>query len=142
MAETTRSWAQAVKTFVILSSAIVSSLFGYIAGMPYGCREEGAFIGAGAGLLAAIIWIRRFLPPLRAGTLIRPGTTGGLLGLLVGVMATVILHAALAAICLKLNPNWLFIGLICGAISGFVLGEICGRLAAWILKTTMRSDSQ
>jgi len=123
--------------FVFLSAAVVSGFWGFLAGLPYGdemaggIMAVGGIIGGTLGLLAGLAWVRLLGPRLRTGMLKHPGSTGGLYGMGLGLAATLLLHVALACINREMKETWLFVGLPCGAISGFVLGGICGRGWAW-----------
>ncbi|HVP12400.1 MAG TPA: hypothetical protein VMV94_14585 [Phycisphaerae bacterium] len=127
--------------FVCTASTLIAAFMGLLAMVPYVLPHEGerdllpllpvAGIGGGAasGLLAGIFWCRVMIRP---AMLDRRGLVGlgASVGIAVGSLATVLLHACLMIYVWAATDAWhldgLVVGLIFGIPSGAVLGAICG----------------
>lgn len=127
---------------VMIAAGCLSGGMGSLGGLPYGSSGPGAIIGVVTGVAAGWWWSRHMLPRLQAGQLQHPGSTGGLYGMLAGAVTALVLHALLPLISGKFYPGWLFTGAICGVVTGFVLGEICARIARAVVSRTPPQDTQ
>ena len=154
-----RGWFIGLGVFVAIAAAGLAGFLGAWASLLYGAMElsegrnpdahaaaqlvttVGIWSGAGAGLIAAAIWCRSMFRAVARGARERLMGRGARLGLLVGVLATVLLHAGLivASLACKLVdvadiPFALAIGLLFGLVAGLILGAVCGSMCQGLAK--------
>lgn len=131
---------------VSIIGCLVGGCFGALAGVQYsldfgwadsgsprmtaGLSVIGPWAGALSGLMAGLVWcrimIRRSL-----GAPGQPQTVmGAFWGVVVGVMATVLLHAALMLVFKTADIGPMLVGLIFGLGAGAVTGLLCSYLCS------------
>jgi hypothetical protein len=126
--------------FVCCVGTIVGGSFGLLAGIVYGHWDSiglnllGMATGAGAGLLAGILWCRWFFRAFRPCRPARALGVGILAGVVMGCLATAILHTVLMVASRSVNPGLLLVALICALVSGALAGGFCGTVCSVMLK--------
>lgn len=126
-----------VSRLVVTAGAITGCVFGLLAGLAYGSTFVGGVVGIWSGAMAGVLWCRAMIPRLRRGDCRFAGSKGGAWGAFVGVLSTLLLHAVLALAIGQFDEDLLIIGVICGFISGFIVGDICAR----VLQVRMKPKS-
>lgn len=136
-------WPIGVFICVVLAlGAGTAGFFGLLAGHMYGFPDRsglevfgpvGGVWGAITGLIAAGIWCWRMIAKARRPAAAGLAWHGALLGLGVGVLATVLLHAVLMYFSGRPNAILPLIGLLFGVVNGLVVGAICGALLRWFV---------
>jgi uncharacterized membrane protein len=125
---------------VLALGAGTAWFFGGLAGSMYGFPHEsesqaygavGGVWGAITGLIAAAIWCWRMIAKARRTAATGLAWSGAILGLGVGVLATVLLHLLLMYWSERPNAILPAIGLLFGVVSGLIVGAICGALLRW-----------
>lgn len=123
-----------VSRLVVIAGAITGGVLGLLAGLAYGSAFVGGVVGILSGAMAGVLWSLRIVPWLRGGNYCYAGLKGGVWGAFVGVLSTLLLHAVLALAKGQLDEDLLFIGVICGFFSGFIVGDICARILQACMK--------
>ena len=133
MATKNRKWpAVALGIFVIVAGAGVGGFFGIGAGDLYNpaSRSDGERLGALAGGVVGLIWTLVMLRVIRNAHPALIVVLGTVLGLAAGVVATLSLHTALAAINgARPDLTYIRIGIGFGLTAGLVTGLVCGFMA-------------
>jgi len=102
------------------------------------CEWFGLATGVVVGLMAAMLWCREmFKIAKRSQRLIAHGTW---VGLVVGVIATLILHAVFWIAMLSVSTYALTEGLFDAFISGSLTGALCGLLFWIVLRRTASAE--
>jgi len=131
---------------VLVLGTATAWFFGMIAGAAYGmvlgARTVshisivgliGQWWGAFTGLVAGAIWCRLLIPRALRSSEGGLAGAGALVGLCVGLLSTVLLHAVLMFVSSRSEPMVLGIGLACGMVAGPIVGAICGALLRWFV---------
>ena len=125
--------------FVCLAGALVGGFFGSLAPMLYSLESPrtlftgGLVLGGVGGFLAGVLWCLSVLSRVReTSSYWSVVGRGALNGLLVGILATVILHAGLMVVATRWMPEALLGGLLFGVPAGLVVGAFCGMLV-WVI---------
>ena len=119
--------------FVCVAGVLVGGLFGSLAPWLYSLLDvpqylftTGIVFGGMSGLLAGVLWcfwfLRKIQSPPPYHSVVGRGT---LFGVLVGILATVILHAGLMLAAERWAPDALASGLMFGIPAGGLLGAVC-----------------
>lgn len=118
--------------------SLASLLYGGFFGYPEPSPEEiatsnlvhavGGWGGLGAGLLAGVVWCQMMFRRVRRGQTKQLISSGSWLGVVVGILATVLLHAGLMVASARPDFFNLIVGLIFGIPAGAILGVICGAI--------------
>jgi hypothetical protein len=92
----------------------------------------GLATGIAAGLLAAHLWCRLMFWIARRSGYSRLVLHGSWVGLVAGIMATLVLHSVLWIPSMDVHTYPLQIGVVCALISGPIAGAVCGSAFKWI----------
>lgn len=155
-----------LSVLVCAAGAAVGAFFGNLASLMYGgfyipspgsppppspdheiIVQVAIWWGAATGLLAGIVWCRIMIRETIRGLVNSPASRGAWLGVRVGVLSALLLHAGLIIAWLILWPGKLdtdnlydhaysgfmntLVGVLFGTVAGFIVGMLCG--AAWLL---------
>jgi len=92
----------------------------------------GSLTGIAAGLLSAHLWCRSIFWLTKRKPRTRMVLHGTWIGIVCGLVATLVLHAVLGFAHVHLLIDPLVIGLLCALVSGAIAGAICGAVFSLI----------
>lgn len=134
--------------FVCAAGAVTGGFFGLLAALLYLAVSDhslvsvvrsdyAGLVGAGSGLVAALLWCRIMIPRSIASYRAGLPSGGTRFGILAGVVSATLLHVGLMYLADRVQIGSLLVGVIFGVVVGAMVGALCGALcrravrAAW-----------
>jgi hypothetical protein len=109
-----------------------ATLYAFRGGIGYGVPATilgiGLWWGVVTGLIAALVWCRMMFAGLQRNPSLRRWRRGAWIGMWVGVLSTVLLHALLIGLHPQHPVDPVLVGLPFGVVVGAGVGALCGRL--------------